>query len=456
MTHACNKVFVLDTNKKQLNPLELWKARDLLKRKLAAVFRQYPLTIILKRAAKASELHAVKALTVKQDPGSKHTGLAVVDHTNTVVFAMELEHRGQAIKADLLSRRQIRVGRRSRNTRYRKARFDNRTGVAGGLPPSLMSRIHNIMTWVNRFRKYANITSIQVESVSFDTQKMSDPAIKGKQYQQGLLQGTTPKLYLMKKHNCTCVYCGAKDVPMQIEHILAKTNGGTNALYNLTLACNRCNQAKGSRLIEDYLASQPALLATILQDMEASRADAAAVNSTSKKLLELLKATGLLVTTALGFQTKSNRQLNCYPKAHWIDAACVGDSGSSVRLNPNMQILHAKATGCGNRHLVRVDKYGFPRTKLLKDGTRVRVAPKHHKTIASPVGLVKTGDVVQAHVGPSSKYAGVYQARITAVKTKVGFFSIKLRGKQIDLSSSWITSLFHLNDGYSYEAYNAS
>ena len=43
------KVFVLDTKKRPLAPTHPARARQLLKRGKAAVYRQYPFTIILKR-----------------------------------------------------------------------------------------------------------------------------------------------------------------------------------------------------------------------------------------------------------------------------------------------------------------------------------------------------------------------------------------------------------------------
>ena len=91
------RVFVLDTNKKQLAPCRPKRARKLLDNGKAAVFRRYPFTIILKRAVYDA---SPSPLRLKIDPGSKKTGLAIVnDRSGEVVFAAELEHRGQKIKA---------------------------------------------------------------------------------------------------------------------------------------------------------------------------------------------------------------------------------------------------------------------------------------------------------------------------------------------------------------------
>jgi len=143
-------VFVVDTNKMPLNTIHPGEARLLLTRGKAAVLKRYPFTLILKVAI---DDPVVADLRIKIDPGSKTTGIAIVnDSTGEIVFAVELNHRGQQIKSDLDDRRSVRRGRRFRHTRYRAPRFNNRrTKKKGWLPPSLQSRISNILTWVQRF-----------------------------------------------------------------------------------------------------------------------------------------------------------------------------------------------------------------------------------------------------------------------------------------------------------------
>src|SRR6185437_15832651 len=89
-------VFVLDTNKRPLDPIQPGRARLLLTQQKAAVFRQFPFTIILKEAQPVAP---PASLRVKIDPGSKTTGLALVnDMTGEVLWAAELTHRGQQVK----------------------------------------------------------------------------------------------------------------------------------------------------------------------------------------------------------------------------------------------------------------------------------------------------------------------------------------------------------------------
>lgn len=121
-----NYVFVLDTNRKPLTPCKPSVARKLLNVGKAKVFRLYPFTIVLNKEV----TDIPQPLTLKIDPGSKTTGLAILSGCN-LVWVAELTHRGQTIKSSLESRRSLRRGRRNRHTRYRLARFLNRTRHKG-------------------------------------------------------------------------------------------------------------------------------------------------------------------------------------------------------------------------------------------------------------------------------------------------------------------------------------
>ena len=68
-----SKVFVLDTQKRPLDPVHPGHARLLLKEGKAAIFRRYPFSIIRKAAGSAAP---PEPLRVKIDPGSKTTGYA--------------------------------------------------------------------------------------------------------------------------------------------------------------------------------------------------------------------------------------------------------------------------------------------------------------------------------------------------------------------------------------------
>ncbi len=138
-----SNAFVLDTMYKPLDPVHPGYARKLLSSGKAAVFRRFPFTIILRKEVAESLTHPLR---LKVDPGSKTTGIAIVSDTSgEVVWAAELTHRGQASKKSLDDRRGVRRSCRQRKTRYRKPRFDNRRREQGWLPPSLESRLANIL-----------------------------------------------------------------------------------------------------------------------------------------------------------------------------------------------------------------------------------------------------------------------------------------------------------------------
>lgn len=313
---SMSKVFVLDTNKQPLDPVHPGRARLLLSQGKAAVYKRYPFTILLKCAIKRPEIHPLR---IKLDPGSRTTGIALVnDQSGEVIFAAELAHRGQAIKRALDQRRAVRRGRRHRKTRYRQPRFLNRRRQTGKLAPSLASRIANVLTWVKRLMKLCPCASLGLELVKFDMQRLDHPEIRGIEYQQGTLYGYEVREYLLEKWERACSYCGKKDVPLQVEHIQAKANGGTNRVSNLCLACEACNRAKGTQDIHVFLAGKLDLLAHLLAQAKAPLKDAAAVNAIRWALYEHLKSVGLPIECGSGGLTKFNREQRNLPKAHWM------------------------------------------------------------------------------------------------------------------------------------------
>jgi 5-methylcytosine-specific restriction endonuclease McrA len=420
-------VFVLTQDKTPLSPTTSARARLLLSAGDAAVFRRYPFTIILKRPPSDGVIHPLR---LKLDPGSKTTGIALNNEAGLVVFGAELQHRGQEIKNSLESRRALRRGRRNRKTRYRQARFLNRTKPEGWLAPSLEHRVFTTMTWVNKLRRLAPVESLSQELVRFDMQKIENPEIAGVEYQQGTLEGYEVREYLLEKWNCQCSYCDAKDIPLQIEHIHSRAKGGSNRISNLCLACESCNKKKNTDSIEKFLAKDPDRLKKILAQAKAPLKDAAAVNATRWALFEALKATGLPVEVGTGGRTKFNRTKQDLPKAHWIDAACVGTSGASVNIG-DVKPLLIRATGHGSRQMCQTDKFGFPKS--------------HRTGIKKQFGF-ETGDIVRAVV-PSGKNAGIYVGRVT-VRNRPGFVVTTAAGR-IEVHAKHLSAI-QRRDGYAY------
>ncbi|MBV9690016.1 MAG: HNH endonuclease [Ktedonobacteraceae bacterium] len=425
-----SKVFVLDTMHRALDPVRPGYARTLLSSGKAAVFRRSPFTIILKKEVPEP---ITPPLRLKIDPGSKTTGLAVVnDASGEVVFAAELQHRGHTIKKALDVRRAVRRNRRQRQTRYRQPRFKNRKRSKGWLPPSLESRIANVLTWAQRLMRLCPIAAISQEVVKFDLQKQDHPEIAGVQYQQGELFGYEVREYLLEKWGRHCAYCNAKDVPLQVEHITPRARGGSNRVGNLTLACEPCNMKKGTQAITTFLANKPDVLKRVLAQAKAPLKDAAAVNTTRLALYDRLKAFGLPIECGSGGLTKYNRTTRGLAKTHWCDAACVGKSTPDVLCVKAVVPLLIMATGHGSRQMCRMNKHGFPRT-----------GPKQAKSVKG----FQTGDMVRAVVATGKKQ-GTYVGRV-AVRTR-GIFNITTaQGVVADIPARFCVLIAH-SDGYKY------
>ena len=416
------KVFMLDKNLKPMNPVHPAVARILLSERKAQIHRAQPFAIRLKAVSYAEP----QSLQLKLDPGSVTTGMALVDHlSGEVVWGAELTHHGRLIKKKLEKRAAQRRARRSRKTRYRATRFLNRTKPKGWLAPSLMHRIHNILTWAKRLRALAPISGISMELVKFDMQRIENPSISGIEYQQGALQGYEVREYLLEKFNRTCAYCGAKGVPLQVEHVIPKARGGSDRVSNLTLACGNCNQAKGAQSIDEFLAHKPALLKKIKAQLKRPLKDAAAMNATRWEIWRRLTAFGLPVECGSGALTKFNRTRQGLPKEHWLDAACVGKGTPALHLG-GVQPLFIKSYGRGSRQIWQTDAYGFPKRPRAKEKTKfgcrtgdwaIAVVPKG-KNQGTHVGRITTRQRPSFAVG---KVDGIHPKHIRVLQRNDGY-----------------------------------
>ena len=426
------RAFVLDKDRKPLMPCHAARARKLLKKGKAAVFRRFPFTIILKERTR--EVSVVQDVLVKIDPGSKSTGIAVVrkdekDVHHAIAFIC-LNHRGSKIRDALTSRSQLRRGRRSRNLRYRSPRFLNRTKPKGWLAPSLQHRVDTVMSWMNRLTRLVPVTAFVQELVKFDPQLMQNAAISGVEYQQGELSGYELKEYLLEKFDRKCVYCGKSGVALNVEHIVPKARGGSNRVSNLAIACVLCNQKKGVMSIEDFLKRKPELLARIRRQLKTPLRDAAAVNATRWSLFRSLQRAGCTVEVGSGALTKFNRHCFNVPKEHWLDALCAGRI-NGVSNWEYLRPLQAYCIGRGSHKRTRTDKYGFPICYFSR-----RKRPNDFGT----------GDFVRVKV-TRGKNVGIWTGRATLTDGKL---SVETKVGRVKVTFQNSTILF-LNDGYKYQ-----
>nr|DAX81628.1 MAG TPA: RRXRR protein [Bacteriophage sp.] len=419
-------VFVLDKSKKPLDMITNVKARILLRNNLAVIHKVYPFTIRLIDNSCGSRN---RAYTVKFDPGSKHTGIAIVDNTNKVVMLAELEHRGHLIKRNLDKRRAVRRSRRQRNTRYRPARFLNRTRPEGWLAPSIKSRSDNLINFIIKYKKLINITKVMIEHVSFDTAQMSsDTDLNKTDYQKGPLYNTNLRDFIFSKTNHKCSYCGAP--AQEIDHIVPRAKGGTNSTHNLTPVCRSCNEKKsnlslkefGKLMNKDYSHLEPKKLPKDAAIIQAAR------NYTITNIRKIIPDT----TSHDAWLTKYNKENLNLPKEHYYDALSVGEIPNKFDFSTD-KILLISAKGRGSRQMCSMNKYGFPRT-----------ASKGSKSVKG----FQTGDFVKAVVTKGKKQ-GTYLGRVTI--TSKGYFGVDYGKDIVEGVCYKYCRLIQKGDGYLYK-----
>ena len=422
-------VFVLNRSKKPLDMISHAKARILLKNRLAVVHKIYPFTIRLKDN---SAVLKDRSYTVKIDPGARTTGVAIVDNKDSVVMLAELEHRGHVIKRNMDSRRAVRRHRRNRKTRYRPARFLNRTKPKGWLAPSVKSRADNVVNFIKKYKKLLNIDKVMIEHVSFDVAQMTAGTnLIGTAYQQGPLYDTNLREFVFSKTNGQCSYCGAK--AEEIDHIVPRANGGTNSTHNLTPACRSCNEKKsnlslkdfGKLMNKDYSHLEPKKLPKHAAIVQAAR------NYTIRKIKDIIPNT----ISYASWMTKYNRDKLGLPKEHYYDALSVGNVASYKFFTNKILVISAK--GRGSRQMCRVDKFGFPRT-----------SPKGSKLVEG----FQTGDMVKAIVPKGLKKGGEYLGKV-AVRSSGKFdiqIKIKTKTKTIEGIGHKYCHIIQRGDGYLY------
>lgn len=350
-------VYVLNKHGKPLMPCKSQKARKLLKQNKAKVIRTEPFTIQLLYGSSGYK----QDITLGVDAGSKHIGLSASTEEKEL-YAADVELRTAIV--DLLStRRQYRRSRRSRKTRYRKARFLNRVKSKnkGWLAPSIENKINTHFKVISDVHKILPITKIIVETASFDIQKINNPDIQGEEYQQGDQLGfwnTREYVLFRDDHKCQCCKGKSKDKVLNVHHIESRKTGG-NAPNNLITLCETCHTK--------YHKSEIELPKNIKRGM--SFKDAAFMGIMRWTFYNRLKELYPNVLMTYGYITKNTRIRNELPKEHYVDALCISGHPKAERLG---YYFYQKQVRHNNRQLHKAT--------ILKGGIRKsNQAPKYVK-----------------------------------------------------------------------------
>ena len=349
-------VYVLNKYGKSLMPTTRHgRVRSLLRKGLAVVVDDHPFTIQLAYDTP----NGVQEVSLGVDAGTKHVGFSATTKKK-VLFEAELLLRSDIVDK-LSTRREFRRARRNRKTRYRKARFLNRTRSKkpGWLAPSVRQKVDSHIYWISRICKFLPIKKITVETAQFDTQLLKAqeqglPLPQGTDYQKGEQLGFfNVREYVLFRDGHKCQSCKgkSKDNKLHVHHIESRKTGG-DAPNNLITLCSECH-AKYHR--GEIMLPNTARRGTSLRD-------AAQMGIMRKELFNRLNdeiGSEIPCLETYGYITKSTRSRYGLPKGHVIDARCISGNPCAcsdgkyliirkLRAN-NRQLHHATILRGGKR-----------------------------------------------------------------------------------------------------------
>jgi len=329
-------VYVLNMRGQPLMPTTARRARLLLKEGKATVKGRCPFTIQLKYATGEN----TQPIKLGVDIGFKNIGFsAKTDKLEVISGTLTLR---QDVSKKIDEKRMYRRNRRGR-LGYRPPRFNNRTRPEGWLAPSILHRFDSHIRLVHKLETLLPITFKKIEVANLDAQKMQNPEIKGVEYQQGELQSYEVREYLLDKWKRKCAYCGKTGVPLQVEHIIPKSRGGTDRVSNLTLACKTCNVKKGNQTAEEC--SYPNIQKQAKKTLKAT----ACLNNIRWKVVEQLGA-----EHTYGYVTKYQRNKLGLEKSHVNDAFVIAGGTDQERCRP-YQVIQVRR----NNRAIQTNRKGF-------------------------------------------------------------------------------------------------
>ena len=328
-------VYVLNNKGKPLMPTNRHgKVRHLLEDGKAKVVCRTPFTIQLLYRSE----NYIQEVNLGVDAGSKHIGLSAT-MKDKVLYEADVEVRNDIVNL-ISTRSQNRRKRRTRKTRYRAPRFNNRKKKEGWLAPSVNQKIETHLKVVDNVCKILPIKNIIVEVASFDIQKIKNPEISGKEYQQGEQLGfLNVKQYVLFRDGYTCQYCKSKNKnkKLVVHHIITRKTGG-DAPNNLVTLCEECHKKYHEGKIK------------LSNNIKRGRSfkDTAFMGIMRWAFLDKLKEKYKNVSYTYGFETKYKRYKYNLHKEHYIDARCI--SGNPTAKSDGI-VYYQKKVRCHNRQI---------------------------------------------------------------------------------------------------------
>ena len=334
-------VYVLNIDSSPLMPCTPAKARHLLEKGKAVVHKSFAKEVFVIQLTFAVSGYK-EDITLGVDAGYKMVGLSASSEKKEY-YSAEIKLRTDVSKL-LTKRREARRSRRMR-LRYRAPRFNNRKRPKGWLAPSVEEKIGTHLTAVNNVCSILPVTKIVIETASFDIQKLKNPDIKGKEYQQGEQLGFwNIREYVLFRDEHTCQACNgkSKDAVLEVHHIIQRKDGGTDRPDNLITLCHSCHHKQHN--------GKPLKLTVPPKGFKSE----AFMGIMRWAIFRRFKETyGDIVFSTYGYITKNTRIKYELPKEHRVDALCISGHPEADRL---LYWLYQKKVRCHNRKVNKDNK----------------------------------------------------------------------------------------------------
>ena len=342
------KVFVVDKKERPLMPCSQRTARLLLRSGRARIFKHAYTGFFAIKLSYIPKKRYLQKNVIGVDTGSKKIGVAVIRKdknegkvSRSVTHLYEVTMRGDEITKNLDQRRMYRRNRRSRKTRYRKARWLNRKNSTkkGRISPTMNHKFQTHKKIIDTLKALLPKHIVVLEVGQFDPALMKNegkPFNRHWGYQKGVNWGfKNRKAYVLCRDDYKCSVCHKSKVSLHVHHIQYHSKEGSNHEDNLITLCEKCHKDihKGVKKLKK-------------KGLKKTLKDATQMNH----LASLLKKEYPNAKITYGFITKANRQRMGLEKEHFYDAVAIASAGKKVKFETN-EVMKIRRVAKGDYQL---------------------------------------------------------------------------------------------------------
>lgn len=383
------KVYVLNKNGKPLMPCQPVIARLLLKQEKANVVKRSPFTIQLNY----DTTNYIQEIKLGVDSGYKSIGFSAITNKEELIS-------GEVELDNMMSKRiqDKSMYRRNKRNRlwYRKPRFLNRvsTKKKGWLPPSTERRFNTHLRIIEQIKSILPISKVIIEIAKFDIQKIENPDISGKEYQQGNMYNYRNQIaYLIAREKGLCQYCKGKykkGEGWRLHHIWGKSKDRSQDWALVHESCHKKLHAKKEEYVLQKKRSKSYMASTFMSIIR-------------KRFIGMFDHTYGNIT----FQNRVELNLE---KSHINDAFVIAGGNFQNRVIPFKVIQKRKNNRClqlnrkGFKPSIRKQRYKHRPKDLVKIDNRIYEVKGVH-SYGTQIKLVdKIGNAINKSVKKLDRY----------------------------------------------------